>query len=370
MFLTYILICVVVISLLIIYFNSSIVTHRDKVEEEPNTDKHHQLGDYKLKNSAYYTIYYLPAIEKINMLYNYTFQCETQEDPLKCMRKKELYRIPPKDRLNTKEVVKFPEILEVRTTNINKCTDYIDLFIAIPNRPSDFFIRTLYRKYYKNIKNAKLYFFVSSSQDEIVNKDIIMESEIYGDIILFKELASYRSSSIQMYLIYKWMDSNNCYNFKYFIYHQSDVFFNFKNFLKDDLFLSKTPVPVIGVLYRNNPVVRTIGSPWYLSEAVYSEKYYPDHPSGTLFMLSSDIVKKVNSVIYNVDPKIWMDDVFMGFVLKKLNVGITDLVKRAAVVYPYFGSMTIDQAVNSFIYVHIATPGQFILFNKKLGIKI
>lgn len=368
MLLSYILLCTIVISLIIIFNSQYSFPNSNTADSGLNEDDDSTIDDNILKNSEYYTKYYVPAIERMNELYKFTFICENDPDPIKCMSKHERYRHPPKDSLHKEEIVNFPKTLEVRTPNNIKCYKHYSLLVAIPNRPTDFFVRCLYRKYYRSVKGKKLIFFVSSSQDENVNRDIMKESELYKDVVLFKELASYRSSSIQLYLMYKWINENSCYNFEYFVYHQSDVFFNFKVFFKEDFLSDKKSI--IGVLYRNNPVVRIPQSPWYVSEEVYKEKYYPDHPSGTCFIVSRELVKKINTVIMDIKPKIWMDDVFMGFILKNLGESITDISSKATVVYPYYGTLTVDQAINSFIYVHIATPGQFILFNKKMNISV
>ncbi|XP_019717342.1 beta-1,3-galactosyltransferase 2-like [Hippocampus comes] len=147
------------------------------------------------------------------------------------------------------------------------------------------------------------------------------ESELHGDLIQSDFRDTYRNLTIKTMVIMDWL-ATRCPTADYAMKIDSDMFLNIDNLV---LMLQKPDIPqtdyLTGHLMRNSPVIRSKSSKWYVSEETFPDRVYPLYTSGTGYVFSNDLPRKLVEISKRIKP-FDMEDAYVGMCMKELGLAI------------------------------------------------
>ncbi|XP_077426176.1 beta-1,3-galactosyltransferase 2-like [Vanacampus margaritifer] len=150
--------------------------------------------------------------------------------------------------------------------------------------------------------------------------DLRQENEMYGDLIQSNFKDTYLNLTIKTMVIMEWL-ATRCPGAAYAMKVDSDMFLNVDNLV---LMLQKPGIPrtgyLTGMLMRDQPVHRSKGSKWYVSEEMYPDPYYPLYTLGMGYVLSNDLPRKLVDISKSIKP-FNIEDAYVGMCMKKLGLG-------------------------------------------------
>ncbi|XP_071813283.1 beta-1,3-galactosyltransferase 1-like [Apostichopus japonicus] len=207
----------------------------------------------------------------------------------------------------------------------NKCEQkdaYVFLLVLIHSKPSHIDLRkkqrmTSLRETNVRGKRIIVVYLVGNTTNKNLNDRIFNESHVYRDIIMEDFLDTYYNLTNKFMMGMKWA-SLYCPQAKYVLKGDDDVYFNLHNIVQ---MLSSAPSVnfISGYVHNYAKPYRNEGSKWYIPESVYPYKYYPPFCVGYAYVMSGDLPRKLFQVAQHI-PFFPLDDVFMGFCARKLNV--------------------------------------------------
>ena len=156
-----------------------------------------------------------------------------------------------------------------------------------------------------------------------LNKEILEESRVYGDIVQGSFMDTYRNLTMKTIMGYRW-SSEHCANADYLVLKDEDYRFNFGNLFNYLKSQKEKDSVFIGHLIKNGAeVIRDPKNKWYVSKEEFPQKTYPPYFPGGANILSIAIAKKLASNFHLVKI-IKIEDAYIGLVAKALNITLTD----------------------------------------------
>ncbi|XP_073443682.1 beta-1,3-galactosyltransferase 2-like [Dendrobates tinctorius] len=205
------------------------------------------------------------------------------------------------------------------------------LILLIPSAPQEFHTRNILRNTWANeslVKGVHIIRLFLLGRSKNHDKKVIRESHQFHDIIMQDFLDSYYNLTIKTLMGIEW-SSHLCPNVNYIMKIDSDMFFN-PWFLVDKILQPKSSPKknfFTGMIAHNGLPHREKDSKWYMSTKTYSKKFYPPFCSGTGYVFSGDMAKKIYlaAASMQIFP---FEDVFVGMCLQKLGVKIFELSEK------------------------------------------
>lgn len=175
--------------------------------------------------------------------------------------------------------------------------------------------------------NMRVIFFLGSHEDQFFNNVILLESQLYDDIVQVDFMDSYRNVTLKSYSMLRWQVMM-CSNAKYYFNTDSDVIVFPKHLLE---FVSKMETQTNSIIGHckldGAVVVRDVESKWYVPKEAYPDEWYVPHCLGCGYISTGDVpIKLINALEDSPDNwKRWkdmpIDDVvFSGVLVKAANV--------------------------------------------------
>ena len=204
----------------------------------------------------------------------------------------------------------------------------IFMLIYIHSAPSHLKQRMVIRETWGKQSNypgniIKLIFLCGISSEQTVQDALLMESNVYKDIIQEDFVDSYRNLTYKAIMGLKWI-STYCMHAKFLLKSDDDIFVNMykliaylKTMVKDRGIIKK--LLLCRVFYKQ-PVMRHPKSKWYVSPIEYKPNQYPIYCSGSAFVLTTDVAASMFKASF--DTKFfWVDDLYItGFLAKKIDI--------------------------------------------------
>ena len=156
-----------------------------------------------------------------------------------------------------------------------------------------------------------------------LNKEILEESRVYGDIVQGSFMDTYRNLTMKTIMGYRWL-SEHCANADYLVLRDEDYRFNFGNLFNYLKSQKENDSIFVGHLIENGAdIKRDPKHKWYLSKEEYPEKTFPPYFPGGANIVSIAIAKKMASN-FNLVNIIKIEDVYIGLVARASNITLTD----------------------------------------------
>lgn len=322
----------------------------------------HFLYSYKNKMYNNFTSYSKILKQKLLFLISKYKNCNATQSPLNCGHKYEGYKIQKKGLYPQSVIVDLSVYKNIHTLQHVSC-DSNELIVGIICAPQQFMERLSLRMGYKFYTNMLLRFFSGLSDNESVNKLLKSENYIYHDIVLFDLVSHYFNSSLMLILEMNWI-YKNCKDYKYFIYHTPDVFFNFHLFNKTYL-NSFHSYPLIAQILKKNRVLRSNRSRFFIPYSIYNKTHYPPQPNGPLIAFAYYTIVKLIKNIHKVKMSFWMDDVYLAFLLQSTKIRGCN-INNAISLYPVQIKKlpNITYIVSKILYIHSLPPASILFLIK------
>uniref|UniRef100_A0A8C8VF37 Hexosyltransferase n=1 Tax=Pelusios castaneus TaxID=367368 RepID=A0A8C8VF37_9SAUR len=222
-------------------------------------------------------------------------------------------------------------------TNISKsyiiscsevCSDQQVLLLAIVcSSPGNRTRRNLIRQTWGNVTGINGYtiltlFALGKPSSETAQLDISEESQKHGDIIEGGFLDSFENQTLKIMMSMEWTVTF-CSTARFILKTDEEMFVNLPS-LSEYLLSLRTHLEdiYIGRVIHQEMPDRNPQSQGFLPLSQYKEQYYPDYCSGTAFVISQDVARKIY-VVAKYTPVLVPPDVFVGICAK--NAGIVPI---------------------------------------------
>ncbi|XP_030758173.1 beta-1,3-galactosyltransferase 5-like [Sitophilus oryzae] len=175
----------------------------------------------------------------------------------------------------------------------------------------------------------KIIFVLGKVQDNILQREIVKESNVYGDIIQGNFLDTYRNLTYKTMSAFKFM-LYHCKKASYMLKIDDDDFVNVPlllNFLKNDLSVSGTDNVFICNHLTGYQVSRNVSSKWYVSEMDLSDDFYPSYCAGWYVLLSPDVLFRLYETTQKLKYISVDDALIYGYAREKCNLVHTDFTR-------------------------------------------
>lgn len=219
----------------------------------------------------------------------------------------------------------FNYVVNPRQLCSNKDITYI---IYVHSAPRNYKKRQTIRQTWgtKNVLQMyrmRIVFVMGIVEDAETMDRVMLEYNRYGDIMIEDFTDTYRNLTYKAIAGLKWV-SQYCYSATFVIKSDDDIFIDIHSLMN---IMNSTEVSNYGnnnVILCNQwlrmKVIRDKKSKWYISEEEFPEEFFPPYCSGSIFIMSIDIVTKLYAAsLYT--KFFWVDDFYVtGLLVRKLNV--------------------------------------------------
>ncbi|XP_040182731.1 beta-1,3-galactosyltransferase 2-like [Rana temporaria] len=195
-------------------------------------------------------------------------------------------------------------------------------------------------------------------------RSLVEESQMFHDIILHDYLDTYYNLTTKVINGLNWI-STYCPNASYVMKTDSDMFVNTEHLVYRVLKPDGPPRLnyFTGHLMTNGMPIRNLDSKWYVPPEEYPEESYPLFCSGTGYVFSGDLARKIVQVSPNV-TWIRLEDAFVGLCLDKLGVLPVAPPKNSDFSPLRVGYSDCDY--NQIVTSHLFSPGDLMYFWNRL----
>lgn len=203
------------------------------------------------------------------------------------------------------------------------------LVLLIPVEPHNAEARNAIRKTWGNesVAEGTVRLFLLGVKDgardsglrNLQQHSIRAESQQHRDIIQQDYVDSYYNLTIKTLMGMHWV-SRYCPNAKYVMKADSDMFVN-TEYLVHKLLKANVPREMYftGYLMRGYKPNRNKDSKWYMPPELYPSGSYPTFCSGTGYVFSGDMAKRIYATSLSI-RRLHLEDVYVGLCLSKLNI--------------------------------------------------
>lgn len=205
----------------------------------------------------------------------------------------------------------------------NSVNNDILLTITVISAPDHFQQREAIRKSWGGKHpNVVFMFLVGLADDEAVQEKVMLEGKNNQDIVINKITDLYQNLSLKTLSAFNWI-TKFCSKSKFLLKVDDDMFVQVDKLIdkiKTILNKNQNQRIILGNISRGWKPVRNPQSKYYITEAQYSDKNYPDFATGPSYLVSQQAVKEIFKAA--LDQKyIHLEDVFLtGVVAHSLGI--------------------------------------------------
>lgn len=210
--------------------------------------------------------------------------------------------------------------------NRNVCNNDTQLVMALVHTaPKNYAKRQAIRDTWA--KTIPTLFFMGLPDSNVTQNDIILESQLYNDIVQGDFSDCYRNLTYKHVMVLKWT-IYYCPCARYLLKTDDDTFVN-APYLLEILNYRLSPLGARNLLMCqliiSGMVKRSYRSKWRVSYSEYPDRWYPIYCKGWVIIYSPDVIYKLYMEA-QVTPYFWIDDVHItGILAGKQNITQTDL---------------------------------------------
>ncbi|KAF5304756.1 hypothetical protein FQA39_LY09533, partial [Lamprigera yunnana] len=137
---------------------------------------------------------------------------------------------------------------------------------------------------------------------------IEIESQIYDDVVQENFIDTYNNLTIKSVFLLKLVKNECSSAVKFVMKTDDDTFVNLINLVNTLQRIKKSIM--FGKLVIQSKPIRDYYDKWYVPSYMYSKKFYPNYLSGTAYVMTIDIPKKLYQTSLHV-PLIHLEDVYV-----------------------------------------------------------
>ncbi|XP_077492269.1 beta-1,3-galactosyltransferase 1-like [Amblyomma americanum] len=167
--------------------------------------------------------------------------------------------------------------------------------------------------------NFKLLFLLGESGDEVLQRRLLEEHKIHGDILQGQFADSYENLTYKTVMLVRWA-STFCGEAEFVMKIDDDVLLSVWDLAVALKRLRGVNRTMWGRLYHGFKPIRERTSKWYVSKENYAPDIYPDFLSGTGYLISADCIPFLAKATYD-QPFYILEDVYLtGFIGERMKI--------------------------------------------------
>lgn len=199
-------------------------------------------------------------------------------------------------------------------------------------------------------------FFLGLPDSNVTQNHIILENQVYNDIVQGDFIDCYRNLTYKHMMVLKWT-LYYCPCARYLLKTDDDAFVN-APYLLEVLNHRLSPLGARNLLMCqltfSSMVKRSYRSKWRVSHKEYPHRRYPTYCNGWVIVYSPDVIYKLYTEA-QVTPFFWIDDVHItGTIAVKQNITQTDISKLVV----SESDVLDDKHINKFIFCLLTNADQ------------
>lgn len=171
--------------------------------------------------------------------------------------------------------------------------------------------------------NMRIIFIMGLVDDKNTMARVKYESNTYNDIVVENFVDSYRNLTFKAIAGIKWV-SRYCDNVTYVIKSDDDILIDMHALMEQ---MNSTEIRSYGTKnlimcnqWVRMKVIRDKKSKWYISKDEFPDEYFPPYCSGSVFIMSTDAVKRMYQASFDTSF-FWVDDFYLtGLLVKKIGI--------------------------------------------------
>lgn len=176
----------------------------------------------------------------------------------------------------------------------------------------------------KNEGNFRYVFLLGMTLNKKLQVALETESATFKDIVQEDFIDSYNNLTLKTIMSFKWA-STYCHNAKFAMKTDDDMFVNLPGLKQIVLKHEKRLQSSLGGQCRlNEGPIRQKGYKWYVPKALYPQPKYPGFCSGTGYVTSMSMARKIYEVSQHV-PFFYLEDVYIGLCVHRLGMTVIGL---------------------------------------------
>ncbi|ESO89701.1 hypothetical protein LOTGIDRAFT_192596 [Lottia gigantea] len=216
----------------------------------------------------------------------------------------------------------------IQQSQLCKSNDRIRLLMFIISAPNNRESRVVIRKTWaakcrEPNSELKCVFVLGRSKNSSVNMNLITENKTYGDILQIDFMDSYSNLTYKTMSSFKWA-AKYCSNARYVMKTDDDMYVN-TELITQMLQAAPRGKFVGGFCWGTSKPNRDLTSKWFVSYRMFQKPRFPPMCSGTGYILSMDVVRRILMVSHNV-PFFHLEDVYVSLCLQKFGIMPNNLV--------------------------------------------
>lgn len=180
--------------------------------------------------------------------------------------------------------------------------------------------------FYKRKKtlSIKWFFFLGVRELKIFDETVEKEMENHKDLLQVDFIDNYRNNTLKLMSEMFWARDHHCPETlnQRFIFIDDDVFINLRN-IESFLLPKYDQLSIVGHSISGASPFRWTSRKWFISWDQYSCDYYPPYVSGSTIVMNKETLLKISFIIPFV-KYFPFDDVYLGLVAEKADIGVTN----------------------------------------------
>lgn len=205
------------------------------------------------------------------------------------------------------------------------CQAYSMLLIVVCSAPANTNARQAVRETWGSQKTVlgeriELVFLMGKALEPSVQGAILAESQQFNDIIQEDFTDSYYNLTLKSTLMLK-LASSNCMDMSRFLFKiDDDMFVNIPKLMRLLIERNNSENVLLGKMMCRTQPIKDPTSKWYCPAYMFNNTYFPNFLSGTGYLMSLDVTKKLYNAALTI-PLIHLEDVYITGMCAK-NAGI------------------------------------------------
>ena len=241
----------------------------------------------------------------------------------------------------------------------------LTLIAFVPISVSNFKSRLAIRHTWANnnlFNGLRVVFLTGLSKEAKVNRNLAIESEIYGDIVQADFQDTYKNLTIKTVMGFKWI-AEFCNNTKFVLKVDDDVVVNTHFLLKylNTIWKSRPQNTFLCKVLQKN-VIRNPKSKFFVSKQVYKDDVYPTYCLGACYLFTADLTPKL-ATTSDKTRFFGFEDLFatgfMGVKLRANYLNFTKFYFFENQVPGLFANNSLRKVMESTFYVYVNSLDRF-----------
>uniref|UniRef100_H3AI57 Hexosyltransferase n=2 Tax=Latimeria chalumnae TaxID=7897 RepID=H3AI57_LATCH len=201
------------------------------------------------------------------------------------------------------------------------------LLTFVVSKPNSFKRREVIRKTWASMREVGgcplvILFALGQANSSEVQQEIGQESARHRDLVQGNFHDSYQNLTLKTLMILHWKDAF-CAEAKFLLKVDHDVFLNFHSLTEHLASLGEDRSGLyLGRIHWHVAPIRDPTSKYYISEFAYPLEVFPNYCSGTAYVLSQDVARRIYLASFQT-PFFVLEDVYVGMCAKKIGVSPT-----------------------------------------------